>query len=118
VVVTAALVGQMSEGPGDDYWVRPIVLSRAASVLVVWIAAVGLGSAVLLIRKSVSLLPRAGLGGLACTAMLCGFGYRIVTAAVGGANIGGALFVMFVGPAMLVWLVFSCVRISKFTASP
>jgi hypothetical protein len=113
VVVTAALVGQMSEGPGDDYWVRPIVLSRAASVLAVWIAAVGLGSAVLLIRKSVSLLPRAGLGGLACTAMLRGFGYRIVTAAVGGANIGGALFVMFVGPAMLVWFVLCCFSIRK-----
>lgn len=113
MVVTAALVGQMSEGPGDDYWLRPIVLSRVVSVLVVWIAAVGLGSAVLRIRKSASLLPRAGLGGLACTAMLSGLGYRIVTAEVGGANIGGALFVMFVGPVMLVWFVLSCVSIRK-----
>ncbi len=113
VVVTAALVGQMSEGSGDDYWLRPIALRRVVSVLVVSIAAFGLGSALLRIRKCVSLLPRAGLAGLAGTAMLSGFGYRITTAAVGGANIGGALYVMFAGPVKLVWFVLSCVSIRK-----
>jgi hypothetical protein len=112
-VVTAALVGQMSEGPGDDYWLRPIALSRVVSVLVVSIAAFSLGSTLLRIRKSVLHLPRMGLAGLAGTAMLSGFGYRLVTAAVGGANIGGALFVMFIGPVMLVWFVLSCVSIRK-----
>lgn len=89
------------------------MLSRAVSVLVVAIATFGLGSALLRIRKSVLHLPRMGLAGLAGTAMLSGFGYRIVTTAVGGANIGGALFVMFVGPVMLAWLGLSCVRIQK-----
>lgn len=113
VVVTAALIGQMSEKSGDDHWVGPIKFSRVVAVLMVLAAVVGLGLSLLRLWKARSHLSRRGLSGLAGTAMLSGFGYRITTAAVSGANIGGALFVVFVGPVMLVWFIRSCLSIRK-----
>jgi hypothetical protein len=113
VILTAAAIGQMSEPSGDDYWVRPIVLSRLVSILVVTGAAVGLVASIFKWWKTRLIVSRKGIGGLAITAALTGFGYRLITAVVSGANIGAGLYVMFVGPVTLVWFVLACMSIQK-----
>jgi hypothetical protein len=113
VTLTAAASGQMSEPLGDDYWVRPIVLSRLVSILVVTGAAIGLVASIFKLWKTPLTAFRKGIGGLAITAALTGFGYRLLTAAVSGANIGAGLYVMFVGPVTLVWSVLACRSIQK-----
>jgi hypothetical protein len=113
VIVTAAAVGQMSEPSGDDYWVRPIVLSRLVSVLVVTGAVIGLVASIFKWWRTRLIVSRKGIGGLAITAALTGFGYRLITAAESGANIGAGLYAMFVGPVILVWFVLACVSLQK-----
>jgi hypothetical protein len=113
VIVTAAAVGQMSEPSGDDYWVRPIELSRIVSVLVVTGAVIGLVASIFKWWRTRRIVSRKGIGGLAITAALTGFGYRLITAGVSGANIGAGLYAMFVGPVILVWFVLACVSIQK-----
>ena len=115
VIVTATAIGQMSEPSGDDYWVRPIVLSRPISVLVVSAAVIGLVTSIFKLWRTSLSLSRKAVGGLAITAALTGFGYRLITAAGNGANIGAGLYVMFVGPVILVSFVLACVSIQKLS---
>jgi hypothetical protein len=116
-IITAAAVGQMSEPSGDDYWVRPVAVGQIVSVLVVAAAVIGLAASVYKMWRTELALSRKGLAGLAITAVLTGFGYRLVTAAVSGANIGAGLYVMFVGPVILLWFVLACMSIRKSARS-
>jgi hypothetical protein len=113
VILTAAAIGQMSEPSGDDYWVRPIVLNRLVSIVVVTGAAIGLVASIFKLWRIRLTVSRKGTAGLAITAALTGFGYRLITAAVSGANIGASLYVLFVGPVTLVWFVLACLSIQK-----
>jgi hypothetical protein len=113
VILTAAAIGQMSEPSGDDYWVRPIVLSRIVSIVVVTGAAIGSVASIFKLWRTRLTASRKGTAGLAITAALTGFGYRLITAEVSGANIGASLYVMFVGPVTLVWFVLACLSIQK-----
>jgi hypothetical protein len=113
VILTAAAIGQMSEPSGDDYWVRPIVLSRIVSIVVVTGAAIGSVASIFKLWRTRLTASRKGTAGLAITAALTGFGYRLITAEVSGANIGASLYVMFVGSVTLVWFVLACLSIQK-----
>jgi len=112
-IATWSIVGDMSYkgDPNPDYMFRPIPLTGgqelaiAAAALTVSAAAVG--CAILAYRRR--LVGRADLGvalPLVLAGAYCGIAWRMMTAAVIGANIGGAMAVMFApvfGVAMIVW---------------
>jgi hypothetical protein len=116
-IATAWWLGDLSETIDDpDYLVRPIGLSPEASLAVGFVATAaciaGLAAAVQLTRSGgcgrravVVLVPWWVL------AVYLGLGYRIMTAGVIGANIGGGLFVLTsfvvvpvaIGSSVAVW---------------
>jgi len=112
-IATWSIVGDMSYkgDPNPDYMFRPIPLTGgqelaiAAAALTVSAAAVG--CAILAYRRR--LVGRADLGvalPLVLAGAYCGIAWRMMTAAVIGANIGGGMALMFAAvflPAMIVW---------------
>jgi hypothetical protein len=123
-VMTWWLVGDQSTVPlsaDPDYFIRPFHISPAlervlgyGSVLVAIIAALLLTWASL----RYGLDPRwwSVLGPLLLIGVLTGFGWRVFTAGVIGANIGAGLFIFFAGPvivALLAWAVFRSVTLLR-----
>ena len=117
VVAAAWWIGDLSEDvPDPDFMFRPIELpskvSLAVGLIATAVCVVGVVAGVLLTRSGgpgrrtvVVLVPWLVL------AMYLGYGYRVTTAGVSGANIGGGLFVMAtfiavpvaVGASVAVW---------------
>lgn len=103
-VATWWLVGDLSTTTDDpDYAVRPPSISSAQERVL------GLGSLAMVASATVVLAAGTALGRLdprwwavltplAVTGVIVGWGYRVVTAGVIGANIGAGLVVMFGGP--------------------
>jgi uncharacterized membrane protein YfcA len=109
-VVTWWAVGDLSEDVTDpDYLFHPLPLGPGAE-LAIGLAAtvVALGAVVVLAvaarRRQVDRRWLAVLGPLLAAGALCGFGWRILTAGVGGANIGGGMVLLF-GPWIVLGLV-------------
>jgi hypothetical protein len=104
-----------------DYFVRPLHISPAlervlgcGSVLVAIVAALLLTWASL--RHGLDLRWWSVLGPLLPAGALTGFGWRVLTAGVIGANIGAGLFTFFAGPvivALLAWAVFRSVTLLR-----
>jgi hypothetical protein len=121
-VVTWWLVGDQSTVPlsaRPDYVIRPFRISPALE------RALGLMS-VLVFSAAVAVLTRASLrhgldlrwwsvlGPLLPAGVLLGFGWRVLTAGVIGANIGAGLFIFVAGPvivALLGWAVFRSITL-------
>lgn len=98
LIVTVALVGDISEPGGDDYLMDPSQVGRTTSVIAVLV------SIPLLVLSSRALwcaqrprtrLWRKAVALFLATAVIAGYGYRVMTAGVSGANIGGGMFMMF-----------------------
>ncbi len=123
-ITTWWIVGDMSyQGDPDlDYMFKPLPLTRGQQV------AIGATATILSVAALVTLVAgyrqgvvrRADLR-VALPALLvgayCGVGWRVVTAGVIGANIGGALLVMstpFFVLGMIVWL---CLELNRFTVN-
>lgn len=104
-------------GP-PDYMVRPLPLSasteRAAGATAVVVV---LASALLLVvHARQGPWDRRWFGPLAAAAtvgVIVGFGWRVMTAGVIGANIGAGLMIVFAGPMVLVLLGWAAVRAAK-----
>jgi hypothetical protein len=105
-VATWWLVGDLSEGPGasgrppPDYMFRPPRLSDTvetvlgvSAVLVAVSALVALAGATW--QGAVELRRWRVLAPLMVAGIYCGFAWRVMTAAVHGANIGGGMLLMF-----------------------
>lgn len=98
-------------GAGLDYMVRPISIPRAASTTIILTSLVAYPASVVLLRRLSdgdvrdrwmrALLP------LTLAGALCGAVYRVVTAGVIGANIGGSLAVMVGFPLFVVLVVWA-----------
>lgn len=105
------LTGDLSEPISDpDYLVRPIALPDSVEF------ALGLGSVVLALASLAVLvhlfwtraLDRKWLPPivfLVVAGAIVGWGWRVITAGVGGANIGGGIVVLFGGPLVIVLIV-------------
>lgn len=116
-IATAWWIGDLSSTLDDpDYMLRPIDLSSETSWAVGFVAT----AACLVGAAAAVLLTRSGCCGRRLVAVLVpwwvlavylGLGYRIVTAGVIGANIGGGLFVLTsfvvvpfaIGSSVAVW---------------
>ena len=100
-VVTWWVSGDLSEGVHDpDYMVRPLPLSRVAETAIgTTAAAIALAALVVVVRSArrheVDRRWLAVLGPLVAAGVVCGFGWRVVTAGVIGANIGGGMVMLF-----------------------
>lgn len=124
-VVAWWLVGDLSEGAdAEDYLFKGPELSKTqqlrlgllAAVLFVAAAAV-LGA--LLRQRRVSWVELRSALPLLLAAFFCGFAWRVVTARVGGANIGGGILLM-VAPIFLIGMIawsWILARISRNSAS-
>jgi hypothetical protein len=123
-VATWWLVGDQSTVPlsaDPDYFIRPFRISPALE------RAWGLGSVLMAIaagllltcaslRHDLDLRWWSVLGPLLAVGVLIGFGWRVFTAGVIGANIGAGLLTFFVGPiiaALLAWAVFRSVTLLR-----
>ena len=110
--VTWWLVGDLSErGVSLDYLLRPPDLTRLQQQLIGGTAAVLCVAAIVVVVLGVrrGLVERGELAiavPLLLAGVFCGFAERVITAGVGGANIGGGIMLLF-GPifllAMLAW---------------
>lgn len=106
-VATWSLVGDLSEPVADpDYLIRPIVLPRAAEVvlLVASVAAVCVATAFLVYERRTRRMDRKWVPPivlLTVAGVVVGYGGRILTAGVTGANIGGGMVILFGGPFVL-----------------
>lgn len=114
-VVTWWLVGDLSYtgpsslGPGRDYLVQPLNISSGAEQVIGSVAvAVIVGSCAVLLRPRS--WPRrdprllAVLLPLLLAGVVLGWGWRVLTAGVVGANIGGGLVVFFGSPLVIAAL--------------
>ena len=111
-VVTWWLVGDLSErGVSLDYLLRPPDLTQLQQQLIGGTALVATVAALVLLVLAVRRhVVRPGelriTIPLVLAGVCCGFAYRVITAGVGGANIGGGIMLLF-GPifllAMLAW---------------
>jgi hypothetical protein len=123
-VMTWWLAGDQSTVPlsaDPDYFIRPFRISPAlerllgcGSVLVAIVAALQLTWASL--RHVLDPRWWSVLGPLLLIGVLVGFGWRVFTAGVIGANIGAGFFTFFAGPvivALLVWAVFRSVSLLR-----
>ena len=123
-VMTWWLVGDLSTVPlssDPDYFIRPFRISPAlervlgwGSVLVAIVAALLLTWASL--RKGLDPRWWSVLGPLLLIGVLVGFGWRVFTAGVIGANIGAGLVTFFAGPViavLLAWAVFRSVTLLR-----
>ncbi len=106
------LIGDLSEGSDPlrlDYFVRPTLSASASRVL----GSVSLGAfclAALFLWRSARARPLTGawkwvVALLMLVGLVVSAGYRVMTAGVGGANIGAGLFLMFGVPACAALLV-------------
>jgi hypothetical protein len=98
-------------GYDPDYMVRPFAIAPAIERTVGVVAVVlVLVAVVLLLLASLTGRLHGGwwavFGPLSLAGAVCGFGWRVMTAAVSGANIGGGLVLMFGVPVAfgLVWM--------------
>jgi len=93
-------------GLDPDYMYRPFDIApateRAAGVVAVMLV---VAAVVVLILASLTGRLHVGwwgvLGALSLAGTVCGSGWRVMTAAVDGANIGGGMVIMFGGPLVL-----------------
>jgi hypothetical protein len=118
-VVTVSIVGDRSTtdyGGGLDYMAKPLPISSAVvAVLGVVSLALYAGAAAFLVRSGGDLRSRRGwircVLLLTVVGMILGVSYRIVTAGVIGANIGGGA-VILIGLPFCAVLVAVAVRVS------
>jgi len=106
--------GPSSFGPGLDHLIPPPDISPAAEQLIGTVAAAaGAAACGVLLRPGSS--PRKDLRWLAvvlpllAAAVLLGWGWRVLTAGVIGANIGAGLAVAFGGPLVVAALLWSLI---------
>ena len=110
-VATWWVTGDLSEPiPDPDYMVRPIRLPEGVEL------AAGIGSVVLGLA-SIAVLARLfqtrsldrkwlpPIVFLVVAGAIVGWGWRVLTAGVGGANIGGGMVMLFGGPLVVVLIV-------------
>jgi hypothetical protein len=106
------LIGDLSEGDDPlrlDYFLRP-TLSASASRILGWVSLGAFFLAALFLWRSARSRPltRAWkwvVALLMVVGLIVAAGYRVMTAGVGGANIGAGLFLMFGVPACVALLV-------------
>ncbi|MDQ6696261.1 MAG: hypothetical protein M3Z46_02230 [Actinomycetota bacterium] len=102
-------------GDSPDHMLEPLPLSGNVElgVGVAAVAVVVACSVVLVVRAHRQAWDRLWLGPLAAAAsaaVITGYGCRVVTAGVIGANIGAGMMVMFGGPLVLVLLGWALAR--------
>jgi hypothetical protein len=108
-VATWWLVGDLSSPGGDDYAVRPLDVSPAVE-RGIGVAAVAIVVSALVVAVSAGGWTRVRrwarpVLALAAAGVIVGWGWRVVTAGVIGANIGAGLVVLFGGPVVAVLVV-------------
>jgi len=94
------LIGDLSEAGGSDYMFRAPPFAEDHEQLIGMLATLVLvGCSVLFLsparRAALERRDARAAVPLACLGIFLGFAYRVMTAAVGGANIGGGLMFMF-----------------------
>jgi hypothetical protein len=110
-VATWSLTGDLSEPISDpDYLIRPLVLPRAVEIVLLVISgAVVVGATAYLVyqrrtrRMDRKWVPPIVL--LVVAGVVVGSGWRVLTAGVGGANIGGGMVILFGGPFVLALVI-------------
>ena len=110
-VATWSLVGDLSEPVADpDYLIRPVDLPRGLEILLLAASvAATLGATAYLVyqrrtrRMDRKWVPPIVL--LAVAGVVVGSGWRVLTAGVIGANIGGGMVILFGGPFVLALVV-------------
>jgi len=123
-VMTWWLVGDLSTVPlssDPDYFIRPFRIRPALELVLGWGSVlVAIVAALLLtwasLRKGMDPRWWSVLGPLLLIGVLVGFGWRVFTAGVIGANIGAGLFTFFAGPViavLLAWAVFRSVTLLR-----
>ncbi len=118
------VVGDVSEvtGPYADYLFEPPSISTAAetSLGVAAVLAVAASAATLMWahrRQNFSRRRVLSVGCLLLVGVIAGYGYRVLTAGVSGANIGGGL-VLFFGSAMIIGLVIAAIVLGVGKGKP
>lgn len=117
-VATWWLVGDLDEELVDpDYLFRPLALSETTEVFIgVTATALVAVSALALLREHLRRpFTRRRCGALAClllAGLVVGGSCRVLTAGVGGANIGGGMVMMF-GPFIVGGLVVWAIRLAR-----
>lgn len=119
----AWLMGDQSEASGVDHMVQPIDPPRWVAALLGEGSPIGTAAAAIVLLRLIRqgrAAPgwAAALAAFAAAGVLVGIGYRIVTAGVGGANIGGGLFVMGGVPAIVTLWVVGFVAIVRASRAP
>ncbi len=108
-VVTWWTIGDMSttKTQRPDYLLRPLMLSETAELLVgITATAAMLGSFISLVglwrRRLIRWVDVGIVLPLLVIGVVLGVTYRVITAGVIGANIGGALMIMLFDPAIII----------------
>lgn len=98
LVATVTAIGDLSEPSGTDYAMEPWRFGRTITVTAVIASAIaGAWSvlALLLVRRMRTRLWRQAVVVFTGTAVIAGYCYRVMTAAVIGANIGAGMVILF-----------------------
>ena len=118
------IVGDISEvtGPYADYLFEPPSISRAieTSLGVGAVLAVAASAATLMWAHRRQGFSRRRVLSVVClllVGVIAGYGYRVLTAGVSGANIGGGLVLLF-GPVMIIGLVIAAIALGVGQGKP
>lgn len=121
-IATWFLLGDMSEPGGMDRMYSAPEVPRPVELVFGALAAAGIAIGLwFLIPRTRNSGERAWwpvFGVLAAVGFILAFGFRVMTARVGGANIGGGLFLMYGLPVVVLLLVWALGRAWNLSAPP